>query len=398
MISAAEAQNIILDSARQLSVEAKPLIDALGHVLAEDIVAKENIPPFDNSAMDGFAVRANDVQSVPVVLNVVDEVAAGHVSARKVEKGQTIRVMTGGKIPEGADAVVQIEWTEPLDDQGVKVLQSVPSGHNVRKAGVDIRAGERVLEQGREIRAAELGVLASLGKSTVSVYYKPRVGILATGDELVEVSEGITEGKIRNSNSYTLYALCKEAGAIPVMLGMEKDEKAKVREKIQQGLTYDVLITSGGVSVGKYDIVQEVLQELGVQLKFWKVNIKPGMPLLFGVYSNTLVFGLPGNPVSTMVTFLKFVRPALWKLIGKTQIEESVKLRARLEHDLKKSDKKRHFVRGILEQRNGTYVVRTTGSQISNVLTSMVKANCFIIVPEEKGDLQAGEMVEVELL
>jgi len=398
MISAEEAKNIILGAVDQLPVEQKPLLDALRHVLAEDIVAEENVSPFDNSAMDGFAVRSDDFRTVPVVLDVVGEVAAGHVTTRHIDKGQAIRVMTGGKIPQGADAVVQIEWTEPIDGQHVKVLQSVPLGHNVRRAGEDIRAGEKVLEKGREIRAAELGVLASLGRTTVSIYRKPKVAILATGDELVEISAAITEGKIRNSNSYALHALCAEAGALPVMLGIEKDEKEKVRAKIQQGLKHDVLITSGGVSVGKYDIVREVLLELGVEIKFWKVSIKPGMPLLFGLYDEKLVFGLPGNPVSTMVTFLMFVRPALWKLMGKAQLEPGVKLCARLDHDLKKSDKKRHFVRGVLEQRNGTYVVRATGSQTSNVLTSMVKANCFIIVSEEQCDLQAGEAVEVELL
>jgi molybdopterin molybdotransferase len=398
LLSADQALVIILSSVSPGEVEVAELREAHHRVLAREIVAAEDVPPFDNSAMDGYAVRAKDVARVPTKLRLVGEVRAGQVAAGELGHGEAIRFMTGGTVPSGADAVVQVEWTESADGTGVRVLNSVSPGQNIRRAGEDIHRGEKVLGKGRELRAAELGVLASLGRKTVEVYRVPRVAVLATGNELVEVDQPLTPGKIRNSNSYSLLGLLRETNVFPVDVGVAGDERADLRERILRGLEFDALVTTGGASVGNYDFVQEVLREIGVEIKFWRVNIKPGMPLLFGLHMGKPVFGLPGNPVSTFVTFVKFVRPALRKMMGVCSPEKGVRLHARLEHEIKKSDQKRHFIRAILDSDGRELTVRTTGSQTSNVLTSLVKANCLMIIPEQVEVLKKGDLVEVELL
>lgn len=398
MVSAKDALDIILSSVSTTETEGLDLCEVHGRVLAETVVATENIPPFDNSAMDGYAVRAAAVMNVPVILDVVGEVSAGQVYSRELPLGEAVRIMTGGQIPRAADAVVQVEWTEELEKNKVRVHRAVKPGHNIRRAGEDISTGQVVLETGRGIRAAELGVLASLGKKEVLVYRIPNVAYLATGNELIEIDEPLAPGKIRSSNSYTLDALVKETGAHPVDLGIARDNEDDLRVKLHQGLKSDALVTSGGVSVGQYDLVQKIMKRLGVVIKLWKVNIKPGMPFLFGLYKSTPVFGLPGNPVSTMVTFLQFVRPALRKMMGVRFPERTIRLRAELVEEISRRDGKRHFIRGFVETQNGALRVRTTGSQSSAVLTSLVKANCLIIVPEETESLKKGDVVEVELL
>lgn len=398
MLSADRALDIIVSSVSPGEVEVVYLHEAHERVLAEEIIAAEDVPPFDNSAMDGFAVRAEDIAQSPAVLRLVGEVSAGQVATRELSHDEAIRIMTGGKVPLGADAVVQIERTESIGDTMVRVLNSVPPGHNIRRAGGDIRRGEKVLEKGRELRAAELGVLASLGKKSVNVYRSPRVAILATGNEFVDLDQPLTPGKIRNSNSYTLLALLRETNVLPVDLGVAGDDRADLRGKILQGLESDALLTTGGASVGSYDLVQEVLREIGVEIRFWKVNIKPGMPLLFGLHTGKPVFGLPGNPVSTFVTFVKFVRPALRKMMGAWSLEKGIRLWARLEHEVKKNDGKRHYMRAVLDSNGQGLTVRITGSQTSNVLTSVVKANCLMIIPEQADFLRKGDFVEVEVL
>ncbi|MGA9363543.1 MAG: gephyrin-like molybdotransferase Glp [Bacteroidota bacterium] len=398
MLSADRALEIIASSVSAGGMEVVELHEAHERVLAEEIIAAEDVPPFDNSGMDGYAVRAGDVAHSRAVLRLVGEVPAGQAAAGELGPGEAIRIMTGGRVPLGADAVVQIEWTESVDGTRVRVLNSVPSGHNIRRAGEDIRRGEKVFGKGRELRAAELGVLASLGKKTVEVYRVPRVAVLATGNELVDIDQPLTPGKIRNSNTYTLLALIRETSVLPVDLGIAADDRANLREKILQGLECDALVTTGGASVGNYDLVQEVLKEIGVEIKFWKVNIKPGMPLLYGLCMGKPVFGLPGNPVSTFVTFIKFVRPALRKIRGACSLEKGIRLQAQLEHEIKKSDRKRHFMRAVLDSNGRNLTVRTTGSQTSNVLTSLVKANCLMIIPEQVDFLKKGDLVEVELL
>lgn len=398
MVNTAEALGIILQAVESLGSLTVSLPRSLGYAIAEDVIAAEDVPRFDNSAMDGYAVRSVDVQNAPVVLEIVGEIAAGTVSTRSLEAGQSISIMTGAKIPGGCDAVVQHEWTDRVDDSHVNILRKVSSGHNIRKAGDDIGAGSVLLERGKTIRPQEIGVLASLGKRFVKIVRPVRVAVLATGNELVELDKPLPDGKIRNSNAYVLQALVQQCGGECINLGIAHDERSELREKIAEGLKADVLITSGGVSIGKYDLVIEVLKEVGVDIRFWKVNIKPGMPLLFGVRSGHYVFGLPGNPVSTMVTFLKFVKPALLKLMGHQTLDASLKVHATLQHEITKSDGKRHFVRGILESQNRALTVRSTGSQASNVLSSLTMANCLIILPEEKSHFNKGEEVEIELL
>ncbi|MBI1804674.1 MAG: molybdopterin molybdotransferase MoeA [Ignavibacteriae bacterium] len=398
MLNAEEALSIIRESVKPLGTITVALQRSLGYVLAGDILARGNVPSFDNSAMDGFALKAEDVQLVPATLTLIGEVAAGAIADRPVRAGETMRIMTGAKIPDECTAVVQQEWTEMVDELRVRVTQTVKQGHNIRKAGADIQSGMRVLECGRVIRPQEIGVLASLGIRFVNVYRKPSAAILATGNEVVDIRNRLTEGKVRNSNIHTLAALVEQHDCEAVMLGIAHDNPEELREKFLAGLASDILITTGGVSVGKYDLVIDALKDIGVEIKFWKVNIKPGMPLVFGMYREKPIFGLPGNPVSSMVTFLEFVLPALTIMKGERAISSRVTLTAALVEEITKTDGKRHFIRGVLENRNGSLVVRTTGSQISNILTSLIKANCLIILPEAQKHFAAGEQVEVELL
>lgn len=398
LVGARDAVRIIWDTLAPLAPELAPLAGARGRVLAEEIVAEENVPPFDNAAMDGYAVRSEDTASAPKPLAVIGEGPAGTVFARPVGSGEALRIMTGGVVPVGCDAVVQQEWTETSVPDTVHVLRAVSPGHNIRKTGSDIAAGVGALSAGTELRPQEIGLLASLGRRFVKVSPRPVVAVLATGNELVAGAGPLGPGLIRDSNSAMLTALLEEEGCDVRLLGIARDSREELRAKIAEGLACDVLVTAGGVSVGAYDHLGEVVRELGVEIRFWKVNIRPGMPLLFGTRGRTAVFGLPGNPVSAMVTFLQFVRPALRRLKGSPSASSGVRLRAALEHELAKQDGKRHFVRGILGERDGAPVVRTTGPQVSNLLSSLGRANCLIILPEEGRTFAAGDPVEVELL
>ena len=405
MISVDEAKKIIEQHVKSVETEEVQLLSAHGRVLAADIVAREDIPQADNSSMDGFALRASDTSGAadgsPIALSVVHEVAAGQVLNRALVPQTTVRIMTGATIPQGADAVIEQEAVS--SNNGSVVLQKpVSPGRNIRRKGEDIKSGNTALPKGTMLRAAHLGVLASLGISMVRVAKKPSAAFLTTGNELVGVDERLSPGKIRNSNALTLSGLLAESGCVPVSLGVASDREDDLDAKIDEGLAYDVLITSGGVSVGKYDLVLNVMQKKGVDIKFWKVNLKPGMPCAFGTRSKqdgsqVLVFCLPGNPVSTMVTFLQFVRPALFQMMGKMN-ESPEKFHATLEHDIRKEDSKRHFSRGIVQNVNGKLLVRTTGTQSSGALTSLVRANCLVIIPEEARLLRAGDAVEIELL
>ncbi len=398
MISAQEANTIIVNSIRPLSRVTISIEHALHSVLAQDIIASGHVPPFDNSAMDGYAVRSDDVKNVPCVLKIVGEIPAGVEQQRELRTGETMNIMTGGKIPGGCNAVIQQEWTECLNDSKITILKIVDKGHNIRKAGADIQKGSVVLPSGTRLRPQQIGVLASLGKQFIEVYRKPSVAIIATGNEIVEIDKPLANSQIRNSNAYTLEGLVREAGGEPKILGIARDDRDELEKKLATGLTSDILITTGGVSVGKYDLVVEVLKELGVEIKFWKVNIKPGMPLMFGCCRDTLVFGLPGNPVSAMVTFMQFVTPAVRTLMGDSNADVLPKIYAALQHEIQKTDGKRHFMRGVITNRQGMLSVRTTGSQVSNILTSLTNANCLIIIPEEVTHLRAGDRVEVEML
>jgi len=397
MLSAAEARALILSSISPLGSITVELGHALHAGLADDIRAGVDVPAFDNAQMDGYAVRAEDVRTPPVTLRVTGEIAAGSIADRPLSAHETMRIMTGAKIPDGCDAVIQQEWADAKGEESVTFTRTAPPGHNIRKAGADIPAGTTVLTRGRRLRPQEIGVLASLGEEFVNVYRRPSVAILPTGNEVTPPGKKLLPGKVRNSNAYTLGALVRELACDAVQLDIATDDAEDLREKIQKGMREDILVTTGGVSVGKYDLVKDALESLGVTIMFWKVNIKPGMPLLFGLLDGKPVFSLPGNPVSTMVTFLQFVKPAIEKMSGLSP-EERPPRKAKLAHEYLKKDGKRHYLRGIVAQENGEAVVRTTGPQVSNVMTSLALANCLIIIPEDRELVRAGDEVEIEML
>jgi molybdopterin molybdotransferase len=395
-----EALDKILSHVLPLGFEKVSLLDALGRVIGEDIYAKRNIPPLDNSAMDGYALKSEDVrkasQNHPVRLVVIEDLPAGFISTKTVEKGKAIRIMTGAPIPKGADAVVPVEVTKK-EDGFVLIFNAAGPGENIRVSGEDVKQGDRVISRGNIVRPAEVGMLASVGRSFVSVYQRPLVAILCTGDELVDVDGDLNEVKIISSNSYTIGAQVKDCGAIPLQLGIAKDRKEEIEEKLRQGIRADVLISSAGVSVGDYDFVKDVMKHLGMEMVFWKVAMRPGQPLAFGTMGGKPVFGLPGNPVSSMISFEQFVRPALLKMMGCRHIFRPL-VEAVLKEEIKKMAGRRYFIRGSISFENNQYVVTTTGEQGSGMLRSMVKANGLIVIPEDQEIVRAGEKVKVQLL
>jgi len=400
MISVDEALDKILSRVLPLGFEKVSLLDALGRVIAEDIHARRNIPPLDNSAMDGYAVRSEDVrkasQDRPVRLAVIEDLPAGSIPTQTVEKGKAIRIMTGAPIPKGADAVVPVEVTKKEEDF-VLIFNGAGLGENIRESGEDVKQGDRVISKGDRVRPAEVGMLASVGRAFVSVYQIPLVAILCTGDELVDVDGDLDGVKIISSNSYTLAAQVKDCGAMPLQLGIAKDRKEEIGEKLHQGIRADVLISSAGVSMGDYDFVKDVMKQLGMEMIFWKVAMRPGQPLAFGTIREKPVFGLPGNPVSSMISFEQFVRPSLLKMMGCRHIFRPV-VEATLKEEIKKMVGRRYFVRGAVSLERDQYVVTTTGEQGSGILRSMVKANGLIVIPEDREIVRAGEKVKVQLL
>jgi molybdopterin molybdotransferase len=412
LISVEEALAEILSHVHPLEPERVPILDALNRVLAEEIVSDTDIPPFDNSGMDGYAVRAADVAGAtngsPVRLRVAGSVAAGYVAGTGVEPCTAVRIMTGAPLPDGADAVVPFEDTSDFDRPKearlaapaawIEVRTAVESGANVRPAGEDIRLGERVMIPGRLIRPQESGVLASLGRETVLVHRRPRVAILATGDELLEVHEPLAPGKIRNSNEYTNAALVTRYGGVPIRLGIARDTAGELTARIRAGLEQgaDLFLTSGGVSVGDYDVVKDVLGSEG-QMQFWQVRMKPGKPLAFGLLPGGVpLIGLPGNPVSAMVSFEQFARPAILKMLGHLDLNKPA-VQAILEEPLINSGR-RAFVRVVVTRQEGGYHARTTGEQGSGVLTSMSKANGLAVILEGIEQVEAGSLVTVQML
>ncbi len=412
MISVEEALAEILSHVQPLEPERVPILDALGRVLAEEIVSDADIPPFANSAMDGYAVCAADVAAAspesPARLAVTGSVAAGYTARAPLARGTATRIMTGAPLPEGADAVVPFEITNDADRSKearlaapatvIEVRAAVRPHDHVRAAGEDIHRGEIVMAHGRIIRPQEIGVLASLGHESVLVHRRPRVAILATGDELLEVHEPLAPGKIRNSNEYTNAALVARTGGIPLRLGIARDTRADLTDKIRAGLAQgaDLFLTSGGVSVGDYDVVKDVLGTEG-RMQFWQVNMKPGKPLAFGLLAGGApLIGLPGNPVSAMVSFEQFARPAILKMLGHADLAKP-SIQALLDEPLDSSGR-RTFARVIVVLRDGRYHARITGEQGSGVLTSMSRANGLAIVPEGIGRLEAGSEVAVQML
>lgn len=399
MISVEEAQRIVLDSVEKLGWEYVELLDALGRVLAEDIVAPEAIPPWDNSAMDGYALRAENSRGAtdeqPVMLRLVGTVRAGEIIEGPVEKGQAVRIMTGAPLPRGADAVIRQEDTR-LSDQGVLILRQVKVGQNVRYQGEDAKAGEQVLRAGTLCRPGVVGLVAALGRKRVAVHQRPRVGILATGDEILGWDEVPTPGKIHNSNSPALAAQVLQAGGVPILLGAVGDTKDLLAARLREGVQVDLLVTTGGVSVGEHDIMIETLQELGAELLVRKVNMRPGKPFTYALLEGKPIFALPGNPVSCMVTFELFVRLALKKMAGDRRVVHSEIGATALQSILNK-DRRPAYLRVILDHTNAGYAARLTGDQGSAMLHSMVCADGLAVVPGET-EVPAGSQVRVLLL
>ncbi len=400
MISVEEALDKILSHIQPLGYEKVSILEALGRVIAEDLYAPRDIPPLDNSGMDGYAVNWEGIQLAspdhPVRLEVIEDLPAGFISKKILESGQAIRIMTGAPIPKGSDTIVPVEDTKK-EDGFVLIFQSIPFGKHVRRAGEDVRRGDRVISMGDLIRPAEVGMLASASRSFVNVYQRPSVAILCTGEELVDVDEEVGEAKIVSSNSYTLAAQVKDCGAISIQLGIAKDQKEEIREKLYQGIRADVLISSAGISVGDYDFVRDVLKDLGMEMIFWRVAMKPGRPLAFGTINKKPVFGLPGNPVSSMVSFEQFVRPSLLKMMGHRQIFRPL-IEAILKEDIHKEPGKRYYIRAVVSFEKDRYFVTMTGAQGSGILRSMVRANGLIVISEDREIVRAGERVKVQLL
>ncbi|MEW6683917.1 MAG: gephyrin-like molybdotransferase Glp [Nitrospirota bacterium] len=400
MLPVEAALKTVLGAAGTLGTERVPVLAALGRVLAEDIVATRDIPPWNNSSVDGYAVRATDVASAtrdrPVALTVIEEIPAGLMPNKTVTPGTAARIMTGAPMPEGADAVVMVEDTS-LDGERVLIRAAAEAGESVRVRGQDVRAGAVVIPKGRRVRPAEVGMLASLGHTAVTVGRQPRVGVLATGDELIDLGESERPDRIYNVNSYAVAAQIVEAGGVPVVMGIARDTAASLRAALAGLDGLDGLIVCGGVSVGKFDFVKDVLTELGMVMEFWRVAMKPGSPMAFGSVAGMPVFGLPGNPVSSMVTFEVFVRPALLRMGGATALDRPSVV-AELAAGIDKAPGKTHFVRARL-WRNGTRLCAApTGSQDSGVLTSMVKAEGLIVLAHDAARVEAGTMVDVRLL
>jgi molybdopterin molybdotransferase len=402
-ISVDEARRLVLDGVEPLPPETVPTADALGRVLAAPVAATRTLPPADCSAMDGYAVRADDLAGArrgqPKALALAFEVAAGRAAPRALRPGEAARIFTGAPLPAGADAVVMQEDVEAEEDR-VRFSAAPARGEHVRPAGEDLRAGETVLEPGTKLGPAHLGLLASLGRSLVRVHRRPRVALLSGGDELVEPDEDASGGRIVSSNAYSLAAQCAEAGALASNLGIARDTPSALERGLADGLASDVLVSSAGVSVGEHDHVRPALEKLGCRLVFWGVAMKPGYPIAFGRFeerAGPFVFGLPGNPVSAMVTFEQFVRPLLLRLAGRASLERPV-VRAVLGETLRKRPGRQHFVRVTLAREGGRFVAKSTGNQSSGVLRSMALAQGLLVFPAEASELAAGATAEVQVL
>lgn len=386
MLSVLEAKQNILSAVQALPARSVPLSDALDCVLAGNVVSAISLPMWDNSAVDGYAVRSFEVDSAsennPIHLRIVAESPAGAAPTKLSEPQTCIRIFTGAPIPEGANGVVMQENTRPHHEGYVGVVESVETGENIRRAGEDVTAGEVALRAGTMLGPAQLGMAAAVGMAEVNVHPRPRVGMLVTGAEIVEPGATLRAGQIYDSNSYALCGFIKNAGCEPVNLGIADDTKEDLHEKLDYGLSEcDVLVTVGGVSVGEYDLVKGVLTELGCDQKFWKVAMKPGKPFVFGTRAERLVFGLPGNPVSAAVTFLILVRPALLKLRGLTELNLPG-LEAEASEDFVNRGDRLHFMRARLEKRDGKWFAKPLPRQGSHIISSLANADCLVEVPE----------------
>jgi len=381
----------------RMPVESVPLRDSVRRILRDDVLSDADSPPFDKAIRDGFAVRVEDLDSIPVVLSVVGESRAGLAADVTVERGQCCEIMTGAPLPAGSNAVVMVENTERVSPNSVRILRGVRENEGLLRRGAEARQGELILRSGRRIGLADLGLLAGNGKSTVSVSAKPSVAVIATGDELVEVEETPKPDQIRNSNSYTICAQVEEAGARPTALGIARDDLDDLRRKICQGLEQDILIVSGGVSVGKYDLVEKVFAEFGVEVLFDKIAMKPGKPTVFGHRGQTYVFGLPGNPISTMVAFHMFVRPLILFLLKAENTAPKV-LEAKLEAPAKCDPERAALVPALVRFDGGQYWIRPAPWKGSSDLVGLSRANALIMIPRRSGTLESGQNAQFLLM
>ena len=401
MLSPADAARTILSSVGPGVVEHVPILDSLGRILAADIESPIDIPQRDNSAMDGYAVRSEDIRgNCPVELQIIDEIPAGAVSDVSLGQGQCSRIFTGAPIPPGADGVTRQEYATRLSDTVVRIDKDSDASGNIRPAGEDLRRGLVVMSSGTELKPAHLGLLASVAQDPVPVYRQPRVGVMTSGDEIADLDEkdAILNGsKIGSSNTYTLLSAIKLAGGVPVALGIAKDDPADIRARMSRASDLDMLVTSGGVSVGEHDHLKGVFEELGGDLKFWRIKMRPGKPVAFGVLDGCPWIGLPGNPVSTMVTFELLVRPAIRKMLGLARPYRGT-VPVRVNEPYASGTSRRDFVRANVEMQDGELRASTTGAQGSGLLTSMAKANALLIVPSESKEVAAGETLQAILL
>ena len=407
ILSVAEAQRAILATIQPLGTEAIELLDTLGRVLAEDVQSDVDLPPFDNSSMDGYAVRARDVIAAtpdrPARLTVVADIPAGHPSSIELTPGTAARITTGAMVPRGADAVVPVEDT---DDEArgahalpaaVSVRRAVPAGAFVRLAGDDVRRGERVLNAGTLIRPAEVALLAAVGQATVRVHRQPRVALLATGDELVEPGQVPGPGQIRNVNASATAALVRQYGGVPLPLGVAADRLDAVTARLESAIAQgaDLIVASAGVSVGAYDLVKDAVAAHGA-IDLWRVRMRPGKPLAFGNYRGVPFFGLPGNPVSAMLTFEQFVRPVLRVMAGLSQWRKPT-IEVIVQEPID-SDGRETYARAWVERVDGQWRARLSGGQGSNMLSSLVRANALVIVPDGVRRLEAGAVARAQML
>jgi molybdopterin molybdotransferase len=400
MLEIGEAQRQVLEEIPVLGTERVHILESLGRVLAGDVEATRDVPYTDNSAMDGYACHHEDMvgatSAKPVRLRVIGEAPAGRQFKGRVGRREAVRIGTGGVLPTGADTVVMVEDTQQ-DGGEILCFRAPAKGAYIRAKGEDVKRGWVVLHRGQVMRPPEVGMAATLGRAYVRVFQRPLVAILSTGDELVDLDEPFSEGKVVCSNSYSLAAQISECGAIPLSLGIASDNHEELRSKICDGLRADAIVTSGGVSVGKYDFVKESLTHVGMKAKFWRVAMKPGKPLMFGTIGTKPVFGLPGNPTSAMTSFEQFVRPALLKMMGHTKLFRPA-IEATLAEEVLSESDRRHLVRCKLIRKNGEVMAFPTGTQSSGVLRSMVLADGLMMLPAAVNSVPRGTRIRVQTL
>ncbi len=396
MISVNEAVDIALNQSSILGTDTISILEAKGHILAEDIYSDIDMPPFDKSAMDGYALKCGDVKNVPTILEVVGMIPAGVYPEFVIKSGCAAKIMTGAPLPGGADGVQMVEKTVALDNGSVKILESVSPEMHVAKKGEIIRTNDKVITRGSYISSAMVGVLATVGREQVRIFKPPQVGILVTGDELVEVSRKPEPGQIRNSNGYVLYNQVRECGASPELFSIASDNVEELSKKIDSGLKNDVLLISGGMSMGELDFVKDICEKLGVQIYYNKVNIKPGKPTLFGRRNNSLVFGLPGNPVSASTVFEIIVRPAIRKIMGFRQFH-NLKVKAKIDRYFVSSTKRESCLSARTFLVNNEFFTSPLPSKGSADFMAFANSNSFIHIPGEVNEYKKGQAVDVTL-